>query len=269
VTTGAVVDVLQETDPEHVRGIIELSLKNADALKFKLAQVATSFGALKRWRGSGSSRFGKDRLLQALEDTPVYDEAIREIFHEELAIEGAQSVLERIQSGSLEIERVTQHTPVGTGGRGSGTELLTPENADASVIETVKERLQNDRVILFCLHCTDWKRTTRVERVSDQPACPECQSTRIAALNPWDEETVSAVRTTEKDEEQEKQTQRAYTAASLVQSHGKQAVIALAARGVGPRNAARIINKLRESEDDFYRDILSQEREYARTRSFW
>ena len=64
-------------------------------------------------------------------------------------------------------------------------------------------------------------------------------------------------------------TQRAFKSASLVQSHGKQAVVALAARGVGPRNAARIINKLREDEDEFYRDILSREREYARTRSFW
>jgi len=38
---------------------------------------------------------------------------------------------------------------------------------------------------------------------------------------------------------------------------------------VGPTNAARIINKLRENEEDFYRDILAREREYARTRSFW
>ena len=146
---------------------------------------------------------------------------------------------------------------------------LSLNNADASVIRTVKERIQNDRVILFCLHCQDWQRTTQVKRVSDQPSCPECGSTRIAALNPWDEETVTAVRADEKDEEQEKRTESAYQAASLVQSHGKQAVIALAGRGVGPHNAARIINKLREDEDDFYRDILSREREYARTRSFW
>jgi ATP-dependent Lhr-like helicase len=269
VTAADVVGVLRETDPDHVRAIIELSLKNADALKFKLAQVAATFGALKRWRDSGQSRFGKSRLLDALEDTPVYDEALRELLHEELAVEDARDVLERIQSGELSVETVGELTPLGTGGRGSGTELLTPENADASVIRTVKERLRNDRVILFCLHCQDWERTTQVKRVRDQPQCPECESTRIAALNPWDDETVTAVRAGDKTDEQRSRTERAYKAASLVQSHGKQAVIALAARGVGPRNAARIINKLRENETDFYRDILSREREYARTRSFW
>ena len=269
VTAGDVVGLLEETDPDHVGHLIELSLKNADALKFKLAQVATKFGALKRWRGSGQSGFGRSRLLAALEDTPIYDEAIREIRHEELAIERTQAVLAAIQSGRLAVETVGELTPIGTGGRGSGQELLTPENADASVIQTVKERIQQDRVILFCLHCQDWKRTQRVERVADQPECPQCGSTQIAALNPWDEETVAAVRSPEKDDEAEKQTQRAYRAASLVQSHGKRAVIALAARGVGPHNAARIINKLREDEEEFYRDILAREREYARTRSFW
>jgi ATP-dependent Lhr-like helicase len=269
VTAGDVVAILEDTDPGHVAGIIELSLKHADALKFKLAQVAAKFGALKRWRGSGQARFGRDRLLDALEDTPVYDEAVRELLHEELAVDGARDVLERIQEGGLSVETVGDHTPLGTGGRGSGRELLTPENADASVIATVKERIQNDRVILMCLHCQDWQTTRKVGRVRDQPQCPECGSTRIAALNPWDEETVAAVRATDKDDEQEKATERAYRAAGLVQSHGKRAVVALAARGVGPQNAARIINKLRDNEEDFYRDILSREREYARTRSFW
>jgi ATP-dependent Lhr-like helicase len=122
---------------------------------------------------------------------------------------------------------------------------------------------------LLCTHCTDWSRETKVERVSDQPACPDCGSTRIAALNPWDEETVQAVRAETKDDEQEDLTRRAFRAASLVQSHGKQAIIAMAARGVGPHNAAQIINNHREDEADFYRDILAKERQYARTQAFW
>ncbi|MFB6152371.1 MAG: DEAD/DEAH box helicase [Haloarculaceae archaeon] len=271
VTAADVVEVLEGTDPGHLPDLIELSLKNADALKFKLAQVAAKFGALKRWRGRGAAgdRFGRDRLLDALADTPVYDEAVREMLHEELDVDGAMAVLERVQSGDLAVEAVGGRTAVGLGGRSAGQELLSPDNADASVIQTVRERIRNDRVILFCLHCRDWERKKPVRRVRDQPECPECGSTRIAALNPWDDDAVSAVRADDKDDEEEKMTERAYRAASLVQSHGKRAVIALAARGVGPRNAARIINKLREDEDEFYRDILRREREYARTRSFW
>ena len=262
-----VVDVLETTDPEHVEGLLELALKNSGTLKFTLAQVAAKFGALKRYQGQG--RFGADRLLAALEDTPVYDEAVREVFHTDLAVDAAADVLERVQSGGVDLVTARELTPIGTGGRSSGRELLVPENADASVVETLKERIHEDRVILACLHCTEWTRKTKVKRVPDQPRCPECESTRVAALNPWDEAAVKAVRAEEKDEDQERLTERAYRSANLVQSHGKQAVVAMAARGVGPHNAARIIAKLRENEADFYRDILEQERQYARTQSFW
>ncbi|WP_276256887.1 DEAD/DEAH box helicase [Halomontanus rarus] len=267
VATSDVLEVLEETDPDHVETIVELGLKRSDALAFRLAQVSAKFGALKRWQGSG--RMSNERLLKALEDTPMYAEAIREVFHEDLDTERASAVLARIQSGDLEVVTTRGRTPVGSGGRSAGTELLAPENADASVIKTVRERLQDDRVILLCTHCTEWLSKTKVKRVPDQPKCPECGSTRIAALSPWADDIVQAVRAEEKDEEQVELTQRAYRGANLVQSHGKRAVVAMSARGVGPHNAARIIGKLRENEDDFYRDILEQERQYARTKSFW
>ncbi len=262
-----VVEVLHETDPEHVGPLIELSLKHSDTLKFTLAQVAAKFGSLNRWEGRGPVSMG--RLLSALEDTPMYDEAVREVFHDDLAVDATEEIMRGIHAGDVEVVTTGGRTPVGSGGRSSGRELLAPENADASVIQTVRERIQNDRVLLFCLHCQEWKRKTTVEKVNDQPKCVQCGSTRVAALNPWADEVVKAVRSGDKDDEQEKMTRRAYNAANLVQSHGKQAVIALAARGVGPQNAARIIAKLREDEDDFYRDILARERQYARTQAFW
>jgi ATP-dependent Lhr-like helicase len=260
-------EVLETTDPDHVEGVLELALKHSESLKFTLAQVAAKFGALKRYQGN--QRFGGDRLLAALEDTPVYDEAVREVFHVDLAVAETAELLRRIQTGEVALETARERTPIGIDGGSSGRELLVPENADASVIQAVKERIRNDRVILLCLHCTDWKTTRKVRRVRDQPECPECGATRIACLNPWDDETVKAVRANDPDEEQERLKRRAYRSASLVQSHGRQAVVALAARGVGPQTAARIIGNLREDEDDFYRDILEQERQYARTQSFW
>jgi len=266
VTGSEVAGLLESTEPEHVRSIIELSLKNADALAFKLAQVATKFGALDPDRDAD---FGRRRLLAALRDTPVHDEAIRELLHEDLDVERAVEVLRQVQDGGIEVALVGERTAIGTGGRSSGRELLAPENADASVIQRVRERIREDDVRLLCVHCGEWSRETQVGRVSDQPECPNCGSTRIAALSPWADEVVEAVRADEKSEEQREATERANRNANLVQSHGRQAVIALSARGVGPHNAARIIAKLRENEDDFYRDILTQEREYARTRSFW
>jgi len=267
VRAADVRELLEDTDPDHLRAIIELALKRSDTLKFTLVQVAAKFGAIKRWKGDVD--VSADRLLAALEDTPVYEEAVRVVFHDDLAIDAASEVLERIQSGDLEISVARERTPIGINGRSAGTELLAPENADSGVVDAVKERLLDDDVRLFCVHCTEWDRTRKVERVSENPECPLCGSTRIAALSPYADEVVQAVRSGEKDDDQRAETERAYRNASLVQGHGKRAVIALSARGVGPRNAARVINNHRESEADFYRDILEREREYARTKAFW
>jgi len=38
---------------------------------------------------------------------------------------------------------------------------------------------------------------------------------------------------------------------------------------LGPEAASRVIAKLKEDEEDFYRDILRAERDYVRTRRFW
>ncbi|GAA0643695.1 DEAD/DEAH box helicase [Salarchaeum japonicum] len=267
IRASDVLDVLEDTDPDHIRPLLELSLKKSDALKFTLSHVAAKFGALKRWKGRDG--VGLNRVMAALEDTPVYDEAMREVFHTDLDVERARDVLARIQSGDLDLVVHGRRTAIGVGGRSSGQELLTPENADASVINTVKDRIEDDRVRLFCVHCQDWEHETKVSRVQDQPECPRCGSTMIAALSPWADDAVTAVRAEEKDDEQEKRTERVYRNASLVQGHGTKAVKALVARGVGPQTAARIINNHRENEADFYRDILEREREYARTKAFW
>ena len=267
VSARTVKELLLETDSQHIEPLIELTLDRSDAVTIRLAQVAEHFGAVKSWRG-GSPPNG-ERLRDLLADTPAYEEAKRALMHEDLAVESATEVFAGFQTAAHEITIVGETTPIGAAGQQSGGEFVTPENADASVIETVKDRIRSDRIKLLCLHCTDWERTTRIKRVQDQPTCPECESTRIAALNPWDEETPQAVTTTDKDDDESRRTERAYRSGSLVQSHGKQAVIALAGRGVGPDTAARILNNHREREADFYRDILEAERKYARTKSFW
>jgi len=52
-------------------------------------------------------------------------------------------------------------------------------------------------------------------------------------------------------------------------AHGRKAVMALMARGVGEDTAARILRGYHETEQDFLRDVLAAEVTYARTKRFW
>jgi ATP-dependent Lhr-like helicase len=267
VGPAAVIEVLESTDPEHVEPLLELALEDSGTLAVRLAQVAKRFGAVEP-DGDG---LPPRRLLAMLQDSLAHDEALRETEHEELAIDGARRVVERVQSGDIETAVVGEPTPVGQGSGADGYEFITAGEPDAAIVETVRERLTDDDVRLVCVVCGDWEVTRRVGAVAEQPRCPRCEATRVAALNPWDEETPAALRTphAEKDEEAERLTRKAHRASNLVQAHGQQAVITLAARGVGPQTAARILGNLRDDEFEFYRDLLAAEREYARTRSFW
>ncbi len=56
--------------------------------------------------------------------------------------------------------------------------------------------------------------------------------------------------------------------ANIVLSSGKKAVVALSARGVGPKNTSRILSTMAEG-DDFYREIMKAERNFIQTHRYW
>jgi ATP-dependent Lhr-like helicase len=260
--------LLMELDPTYVEPILEMTLKNTTLLRWKMVHVARKFGAFSRDVDYQSVSMAK--LLAVFEGTPMYREALREIYHDRLDIERAKWVLERIQDGSIEII-ASSPSPIGTSGRGGGRDVTSPEHADAAVIDLLKNRIMNDRVLLFCVNCKKWKSMRQVERVSEQPECPLCGSHMVAALKPWEEEEIKIVKKPEKKKtaEDKRRTKRVFRNANLVLSYGKTAAIALASRGLGPETAARVVGKMQSDELEFYRDILKAEREYARTKRFW
>jgi ATP-dependent Lhr-like helicase len=95
----------------------------------------------------------------------------------------------------------------------------------------------------------------------------------IAATYPRDETLIKIARKKLQRKslslEEEREWQRGWTSASLVQTSGKKAVIAMSGRGVGPTTAIRVLRRFCRTEEEFYTEILKAEREYARTRMFW
>ena len=260
-----VQETLAALEPEHLSGILRLALKRTALFKRKIVQVAKKFGAIDA--DADYERFSIHRLIDLFDGTVIATEAYRELFSTSMDTDAAQKILTAVHDGRIAVA-TGRLSPLGSEGLSSSRDMIPPPMVDQAVIGTLARRLEKEDVVLFCMNCRKWKSRTVVERVPDKPQCPLCNARLIAALKPWDEDLIPAVKKKNKSEEERGIEVRFLRNANIVLSSGKKAVTALAARGVGPDVASRILATLSEG-DAFYREILKAERNYVKTHRYW
>jgi len=258
-------DILTTLDPAHMPGILRLALKRTALFKWKLVQVAKKFGAIDP--DADFERISIHRLLEFFDNTIIQQEAYRELLSDYMDSATAGCIVTLIRSGKIAVS-TGPLSIIGAEGILSSRDQIPPPTEDHAVITAVKRRLESDDVVLCCMNCRDWKSRTVVSRVPEHPQCPKCGARLIAALKPWEEPLYAASNKKKKTEEERATELRLLKNANIVLSSGKKAVTALAARGVGPENASRILRSLADG-DAFYREILKAERAYIQTHRFW
>ncbi len=265
VGTAEVRDLLLELEPAHVGGILRLALKRTALFKWKLVQVAKKFGAIDV--DADYERISIQRLIDLFDNTVIQAEAYRELLSQYMDVAGAEAVLTAIRTGEVRVQ-TARLSALGSEGLFSSKDMIPPPEADQAVIAVLKRRLEQDHVILFCMHCRRWKSRTVVANVPERPQCPICGARLIAALKPWEDAQIAIAGKKKKTEEERAIELRLLRNANIVLSSGRKAVVALAARGVGPEIASRILATWTEG-DAFYREILKAERNFVRTHRFW
>jgi ATP-dependent Lhr-like helicase len=269
VPHSTVREALTGIDPEHVATLLGLVLQGSTYLKYRMFHVARKFGALSR--EVDYQRVNVGRLLDVFKGTPLHQEALREVLEDKLDVPRTQDVLRRLRAGELQLVEQAL-SPIGKEGLDRRIELIAPSRADRTLLEAIRARLLDERVLLGCLNCRAWSSETRVKRAVKTKRCPQCGSILLAVTRPWNELGARVLRKpkgADLSEDERRELQRLATSANLVADHGERAVLALAARGVGPETAGRILHKLLEGEDAFLRAIMEAEVTYARTRQFW
>lgn len=266
VRAAEVRDILLGLDPLHMEGILQLAMKRTALFKWKMVQVAKKFGAIDQ--DAEYERISTHRLIELFEGTVVQKEAYRELFSVYMDVPAAARIAALIREGTIRVA-IAPLSLLGAEGLFSSRDQVSPPTADQAVIGTLKRRLEQQEVILACMHCRQWKSRTVAGRVPDPPRCPLCNAGLVAVLKPWEEPLLALVKRKKNRTDEERATEnRLLRNANIVLSGGKKAVLALAARGVGPENASRILSTLAEG-DGFYQEIIKAERNYIRTRRFW
>ncbi|MEM3737232.1 MAG: DEAD/DEAH box helicase [Candidatus Bathyarchaeia archaeon] len=276
IDSQTVKELLVGLDPVGALHVLESTVDQTTLFLWRLWHNAKRFGLVSR---DADYRLSHARaLLKALRGTPVYQETLREIFLENFDILHLKTVIEGVRSGEVTVDiepirEIASAFAYPLLDKIAPHDLLQPAKERSEVIELLKSRLEAKTLKLLCVFKGDWEGTRIVRSIPDKVSCPVCGSTLIAVTSKDDEATLKAVRKKLKkcnlSKDEEKLWLTAWKSASIVQNYGRRAVVAMAARGVGPTVAARILRHSFQSEDGFYLAVLKAERNYIRTRMFW
>ncbi len=265
---------LKAMSEQGIKDTLTRATVKTGLFKRRMIHVARRFGALKKW--ADFSNVSLQRLIQSFEGTPIYEEAIKEVFTKDLDLEKLIYVLRKIREGEIEIERIETHrnaTPIARVGIervSMKTDLIPPERMRAVLIESTKARLLNETCTFLCTDCWNYLEMMRAKNLPDKPKCPRCGSRALGLLKVEEEKAFSLIekkcgKLTKREEKLKKQ---ALKTAKLIEKYGKAAAISLCARKVQPIDVQEVLEKESKLNDRFYELVLEAERK-ALSKRFW
>jgi ATP-dependent Lhr-like helicase len=264
-------EVLFSTNPEFLGNYTEMHLSRSNLFEWKFVHVAKRFGAISRNAEYGKVRMGK--IIESYTGSPIFKETLKELETEKLDIEKATEILKKIQSKDISVIFKPGLSPLGMIGlRHEFAELVGPPRPELEIFGLFKKRLMNTRVRMVCVNCGQWQQTFVVKEVSEKIKCTKCEARLLGIVHTKNMEAIKIVKKKIREtiEESEKENfERIVKSADLFLVYGKKAAIALAARGVGPETAKRILARFHKDDDALLKDILDEERRFIRTRKYW
>jgi ATP-dependent Lhr-like helicase len=228
-------------------------------------------------------------LVETSRTTPLGEEVLEKTLHDRYDLAQAEAVVERIRAGTIRVV---------AGGRSRFSDgplerlrwRAVPDTPPPTLLRAIRERLAGEPLVLVCLRCGFSRTTTAARyRAEGGSVCRLCRGALSAVLSPRREAEIEKLTRYAKGKwvasrrnaragtrrprpvppATEALVRAGYTSAELLAHHGERALLALAARGVGPETARRLLARAFRDDDAFLTELLRAERAYARTRAFW
>ncbi len=267
-----VKDILLNTDPEYLKNYIELSLAKNELFEWRFIHVAKRFGII-----APDAEYGKIQIRRIIEDyagSPVYKETLNELETEKLDIEKTREILKRIQNGEIKIIFKNGLSPLGKiGVKHKYAEIIGPERAEKEIFQLFKKRLLNTDVRLVCINCGQWDKIFKVKSLPKDVKCKKCDARLLGIVRPKNYEIIRLIKKKIRGQplsnEEKKKYEKVSRTADLYLTYKYKAVLCLAAHGVGPESAIRILSKYHRNDEELLKDIFEAEKQYIKTRRYW
>jgi ATP-dependent helicase Lhr and Lhr-like helicase len=287
VDDATLVDALR-LEPDALEPLIERLVPSGLDYRWVFLAVARKLGVIPPSADPRDLRT-LEPLLGASRGNPLGEEVLEKTLHDRYDIPHARLVLERVRSGDLEVV-ATAPSEISDGPLERLEWRTVPDVPPPTLLRAVRDRLDKEPLVLVCLRCGFTRTTTPARyRTEGGSRCLLCHGSLSAVLSPrreaeidrlsryakrkWKPEATRAPKRGRRERpvspETENLVRAGYTSAELLAHYGDRALYALAARGIGPETARRLLMRHYRDDDAFFTEILRAERSYARTRAFW
>jgi ATP-dependent Lhr-like helicase len=257
-----------------ITGKLYEAARDTELFRYKFITIAKLFGVIDR--EASVSKSLTRRLLKLFEGTPLYAETTRELMQNYFDIETLKGLADGIASGAIKIEmvKVQYLSPVAKAILDSAyytKELIMPLLPSDAVIDSFVGKVMSKSIELLCTYCGFHFRR-KLSEIRDMPQikCPGCASPMVTTGGEENSKVVmrraEGKRLTAAERERLKEIMKV---ASLFESYGGKAAVAMSTYGVGPSGAAKALRMLRREDRLFYMDLIDAQKNFIRTKKYW
>lgn len=278
VVTSANVDgnliknKLLECDYDDFRNTVVTSATRQGLFKRRLIHVARRFGALPK--GVEASTLSMRKLVEAFEDTVIFEEALKEYMAKDVSIEEAWQIIEGIQRGEIEViviesEEASPVTAAVLNKMAKKLELIPPERLEKIIVESAKTRLLNTVLCFVCLNCK-WYSLMKVKDFIKYGKCPKCGSRKVGVANAEEKEIEKIINKNFKavSKQEIKLIDFLQFSSRIIEKYNSIGAVVLAGRGLKKEEIIRIVEKHSKLDDSLIKAIIEAEKK-ALSKRFW
>jgi len=266
-----VIETFKNIDKGGIKEILENALPSNELFEWKFIHVAQRFGMISRNADYGKAYIKK--IIDVYNGLPPYTETLNEIFHEKLDIEGSKKILELIKIGEIKIHIKPGLSPLGEEGLTKKYEIVAPEKPTEEILKAFEKRLLETKIGLVCVNCGEIVFHSTLENLPEKIKCKKCEA-KLVGYAPYIYTTDASklikkyLRKERLTQQEEKHLKFVLDSASLILTHGKDALLCLSGIGIGVKTATRILRKGLKGKA-LLNEILEAEKQFARTKKFW
>jgi ATP-dependent Lhr-like helicase len=275
VSPSAVVSIIDELHRADLKLTAEKAVERSGIFKRRLIHAGKKCGAIARDADYASVSISG--LIEALRDTPVYDEAMSMIFHDDFDLVGSADVIEKIHAGAIELKLVEYDglTPIARIGveeisrRG---EIVSPERLRALLRQSTRARINDTFLVAACCNCWNFIELRKVGDLEGLDKCPFCGKASVGLSTDSYENVFSlAMKARSRADiggKRSRLVEAIRKSAELRKEYGHAADMLLAGRGVRLAEASALAARMRKEGTDLVELIIEGERDALRRRYF-